>query len=309
MAGVPRRRRQIAPITAAAVAVTAVYATVGPDQSDDWIGDLLAHGAHLGLTVALLLGYWANGLERAGVADLLARLAAAPPDRLEAQLARLLRDPDLRLHRMGDAALAGPLPPARARSVVTGSRGPLAVLVHDRTVLEDERLLAAVLSAAAMALENAVLRDDLVAQLAEVRASRQRIVEASDRARRQLERDLHDGAQQRLLSVGMALQLAARDLPPDLEAGRLLDDAAGEVRSAIEEMREITRSLHPVVLTERGLLSGLAALARRSPVPVTILGAPSRRFQTRSRSPRTTSSPKHCRTSPSTPARRRCSSS
>lgn len=267
-----RRRRQLAPIAVAAAAVTAVFVVFGPEQPGHWFGDLSAHAAHLGLTVAFFVGYWSTGLERAGVADLMAQMAAAPAGELEPRLARLLRDPALRLHRATDPELTRELPPGRATSVVVGRRGPLAVLVHDATVVEDERLLAAVLSAVALALENAALRDELVEQLTEVRASRQRIVEASDRARRQLERDLHDSAQQRLLSAGMALQFAARELPDGTAARELLDDAAAEVRSAIAEMREITRAVHPAVLSERGLRAALTALAQRSTVPVTISG-------------------------------------
>ena len=252
-----------------------MFAVYGAEDSPGWFGDVLQHGAHLGLWVAFLGGYWSRGLERAGVADLLARLAAAPTRDVEGLLSQLLRDPELRLHPLDDPALCGFAAGSRALSEVVGGRGPLAVLSHERTVLDDERLLSAVLSAAGLALENAALRDDLVRQLNEVRSSRQRIVEASDRARRDLERDLHDGAQQRLLSAGMALQLATNDLSgANGSAHDLVGEAADQIRLAIAEMRELTRGVHPAVLTERGLAAALSALVDRSGVPVCITSTP-----------------------------------
>src|SRR5262249_6432769 len=127
-----------------------------------------------------------------------------------------------------------PIDPARdATRAVTflerdGKR--LAALVHDPVLLDDPELLEAVGAAASLALENARLQAELRAQLAEVRASRARIVAASDAERRRLERDLHDGAQQRLLGIRLALRLARGRLgETGAPLGDLLAEADGEI--------------------------------------------------------------------------------
>jgi PAS domain S-box-containing protein len=109
----------------------------------------------------------------------------------------------------------------------------------------------------------------------EVRASRARIVEAGDAARRQLERNLHDGAQQRLVSLSLALRLAQSKLATDADAaGKVLDSAREELALALDELRELARGIHPAILTDRGLVAALEALAGRSPVPVEVEGEP-----------------------------------
>ncbi len=107
------------------------------------------------------------------------------------------------------------------------------------------------------------------AQEAELRASRSRIVEAADDARRRLERNLHDGAQQRLVSLSLALRLAQSRLREDPDgAEQLLTGAADELNHALAELRELARGIHPAVLTDRGLPAALEALASRAPLPV-----------------------------------------
>ena len=130
-----------------------------------------------------------------------------------------------------------------------------------------------------VALLLGLLRSRL-AQLVEVRASRARIVEAADAARRQVERDLHDGAQQHLVSLALTLRLArgrlsgaARD-----EVGPLLQDAGAELADALQELRELARGIYPVLLTDAGLGPALTALAERSAVPVVLAATPVRRF-------------------------------
>ena len=100
----------------------------------------------------------------------------------------------------------------------------------------------------------------------EVTASRVRIVAASDQARQRIERDLHDGAQQRLVSLGLRQRTAQEAAPPEL--GAQLDEAVAEATSALDELRETARGIHPAILADGGLRSALNALARRSPVPV-----------------------------------------
>ncbi|HEX6448515.1 MAG TPA: GAF domain-containing protein [Trebonia sp.] len=101
---------------------------------------------------------------------------------------------------------------------------------------------------------------------AEVTASRARIVAAADQARRRIERDLHDGAQQRLVSLALWLRAAQAAVPP--EFGAQLDHAVAEAAGALDELSEIARGIHPAVLADRGLAPALKALARRSPIPV-----------------------------------------
>ena len=170
--------------------------------------------------------------------------------------------------------------PTSGRAVTTlgSADAPVAALVHDPVLLERRGLLAAAGAAAGLALENERLQAELRAQLAELRASRARIVTAGDEERRRLERDLHDGAQQRLLSLGLALQLARAKLGPDANgATELLTEADAELRAALDELRELARGIHPAVLTEQGLVAALRSLAQHSSVPVTIAAVPEER--------------------------------
>jgi len=118
-------------------------------------------------------------------------------------------------------------------------------------------------------MENERLDAELRARLEELRASRARIVEAGYRERRRVERDLHDGAQQRLMALALNLRLARSKLDDDpAQAGELLEEATTELEQATAELRELARGIHPGLLSERGLLPALEALASRAPVPV-----------------------------------------
>jgi signal transduction histidine kinase len=222
-------------------------------------------------------------LHRGAVADLVVELGSLPsPVQLRAAIARCLGDPSLGLafwlpddRRYVD--LDGQaLDPARASgqavTVLEHDGQRLAALVHDPAVLDEPELLDAVGAAASLALENARLQAELRAQLAEVHASRARIVAAGDAERRRLERDLHDGAQQRLLGIRLALQLArGRVAEADgSSVAELLAEADAEVVDALAELRALARGIHPAILTEEGLGPALAALARRAPVPVEV---------------------------------------
>jgi signal transduction histidine kinase len=115
------------------------------------------------------------------------------------------------------------------------------------------------------------LREELTVRLSELRASRARIVEAGDAERRRLERNLHDGAQQHLVSLSIALRLAQARIATDpVAATEILDGASDELASALEELRELARGLHPAVLSDRGLEAALDGLAQRAPLPVEI---------------------------------------
>src|SRR5439155_12324832 len=150
----------------------------------------------------------------------------------------------------------------------------VAALVHDPALSENPALLDAVSSAAGLALENERLLAELRAQLEEVRDSRARIVEAGVTERRRLERNLHDGAQQRLVTLSLQLRLAQETLHDDPRATEtLLEEIGDDLKQALDELREIARGLHPAVLTDRGLLPALQSLASRSPFPVEIAAA------------------------------------
>ena len=131
----------------------------------------------------------------------------------------------------------------------------------------------------ALTIENAELNAELEAKVEELRASRHRIVEAGYAERRRVERDLHDGAQQRLMALTMNLRLARAKLGEDpAQAGELLDEAMTELAEATAELRELARGIHPVVLSDRGLRAAIGGLAERSPVPVEVLETPAERL-------------------------------
>jgi signal transduction histidine kinase len=158
----------------------------------------------------------------------------------------------------------------RARREIRRSDARTATLLHDPTLLERRTLLDGVLSAAALSIEMARLRVEVRIQLAEVAASRTRIVEAGYEERRRLERDLHDGAQQRLVSLGVQLRRLQLTLPREARIlSSALDQIVEEVGAAIVDLRQIAAGVRPARLDE-GLAAALRDLARTSPVPVDV---------------------------------------
>ena len=210
----------------------------------------------------------------------------APPGQLRDTLARALGDSTLQLaFRDGDgftdtSGLAvDPEQPDPGRAVVPLAGAQQAVLVYDAGLELEPQLVRLTAAAASMALEHSRLQAEVQAQLELVRASRARIVEAGDAERRRLERDLHDGAQQRLVTLTLALGMArgrAAGADPELEA--LIESASKEAKEALTELRELARGIHPAVLTETGLAGAIQALAERSPVATTITEVPRERF-------------------------------
>jgi signal transduction histidine kinase len=229
----------------------------------------------LGLApMAFLFGLLDAYLARAGVGALLVELRGEPVD-LRAALARTLRDPSLavlywlpKFETWADEE-GRPAPLPAGATVVERNGEPLAALVHDPS-LEDERaLLDAVTAAAAMALENGRLRAELHARLQEVHSSRMRVLEAGRKERQRLERDLHDGAQQRLISLSLDLgRLESRLADADARAALVL--AKQEIARSLDELRDVARGLHPAVLSGHGLAVALESLAALAPVPVTL---------------------------------------
>jgi signal transduction histidine kinase len=222
------------------------------------------------------------------VADLLPALERTPPGEIRDALARTLHDPSLEvalwlpgLKAYGDAE-GHPVELDLTRAVTELRDGdePLAAIVHDPALLDEPKLVAAAGSAARLALRNARLQADLRVQLAKVRESRARIVAAGDEVRRQVERNIHDGAQQRLVSLALELRLAERRLQAgdrgDVDS--VLSSAVDELQGAVTELRELAHGVHPAVLTDEGLTAALRLLAARSTVPVTIAATPDRRL-------------------------------
>jgi signal transduction histidine kinase len=144
----------------------------------------------------------------------------------------------------------------------------VAALVHDPTLDEEHELLDAVGAVAGFALENARLQAELAARLEEVRGSRARVLEAGQAERKRLERDLHDGAQQRLVALALQLKLLEKQLAHDPSAIERLDVAQREVALSLEELRDLARGIHPAVLSAHGLGVALEQVAARSPVQV-----------------------------------------
>jgi signal transduction histidine kinase len=227
----------------------------------------------------------ARGAVGAAVVDL---EPGAPPARLRDALARALGDSTLQLaFRLPDGAgyldtsgqVVDPARPAPGRAVTPVTEASGAVLVHDAGLEQEPQLVRLTAAAASMALEHARLQAEVQAQLEQVRASRARIVEAGDAERRRLERDLHDGAQQRLVTLSLALGMARdRAAKADPELGSLIESASKEAREALTELRELARGIHPAVLTETGLTGAIQALVERSPVATTITAVPDRRY-------------------------------
>jgi signal transduction histidine kinase len=158
----------------------------------------------------------------------------------------------------------------RARREISRDDTRTAVLLHDPSLSEQRDLLDGVLSAAALSIEMARLRVEVRLQLAEVEASRARIVEAGYEERRRLERDLHDGAQQRLVSLGVRLRRLQLGLPKGAEVlSPAIDQAVEEVGETIGDLRTIAAGVRPARLDD-GLAAALRDLARTTPIPVEV---------------------------------------
>jgi signal transduction histidine kinase len=219
-------------------------------------------------------------LRRTQASDLVVDLRSAGAQTLRDRLARALGDPTLELaYRLADGRYVDesgepavvPDVQGRAVTLLSSSDEVLAALVHDPALLDEPALVESVRATAGLVLENERLAAEGRAQLAQVRASRARLVAATDEERRRIERDLHDGAQQRLVAVCVAIGLAAGRADPGL--AEVLRSAQDELEEAIGDLRALARGIHPTLLREDGLDAALEAIARRAPVPVTIQGA------------------------------------
>jgi signal transduction histidine kinase len=228
-------------------------------------------------------------VQRRAVARISANLGQAPPPgSLQAALAQAVGDPDLQIaYWLPDAehyvdATGRPVPapvaaPGRAVTTLVRDGRQIAVVAHTAALPDLERELGA---AVRLALENERLQAEVLAQLEDLRASRVRIVETGDAERRRLERDLHDGAQQRLLALSYDLRLAraSAQADGDPQTGSLLTQATGQAQAALDELRELAHGIYPAILAEAGLAPALATLTDAAPLPVEIVATPDARY-------------------------------
>ena len=286
----PAGRRVAAPVlvpSAAALALFGVSALHGRERgflSNDptdhalWVGEIAA----LALVAAGVVWERVRARRaRSALARLVVDLGASPlPGGLEHQLAGALDDPSLRLLHSVDGErgwidsegreAAMPSDADRAVTSVVARGREVSVLVHRLGLLDDPGFAQEIASAARLAIEHERLHASRSAQLERLRLSRARLVATADAQRRQLERDLHDGAQQRLLTLSIAVRLARRQLgrgDPALE--RELAATESELGVALAELRELAQGLFPMVLTNEGFGAALEVLAERTPRLVT----------------------------------------
>ncbi|MFJ5696036.1 sensor histidine kinase [Arthrobacter sp. NPDC093125] len=263
--------------TAATVWVSLAVIQVSGSLSSEAL--LWQYPATAVVPLAVLFGLWRYRFARGSLGDLMVEVGSAPVgDRLIGALRRSVHDPTLTLLRwvpdqesfVDENGVPQSLPDAstgRASMVLERHGVPVGALIFDEALQDQPQLLAAVRSATSLSLENQQMEQQLRDQLIEVRRSRERIVTAGDSRRRQLERDLHDGAQQRLVAV--AMELARANRATDLrEVQNLVGQASAELSGALDELRELARGVYPPSLREKGLAGSLTALAERSSVPV-----------------------------------------
>jgi signal transduction histidine kinase len=227
----------------------------------------------LAVPLAFLAGLLRSRLARGNLAELFLGLGEMRGEELRGALAKTLGDPSLQI-------AYGPLPqPGVDRAVMPIERDgeEVAALVCDASLDDDPELVEAVLAAAAIAIENERLQTESHARLTELKASRERIVTAGDAERRRLERNLHDGAQQRLVGIALQLRLLKRRVGEDPSAQELITTASDELALSLAELRELARGIHPAVL-EHGLAAALDALASRSTVATTLSFEPGERL-------------------------------
>jgi signal transduction histidine kinase len=291
-------RRLYAPVYAAGVALMIAAIAQLALQTAGFAGGAAEIAYLISLVPLALVPYLflaafvrARVAQGGAVGELMARLSAAPRSgQVRDALADALEDPSLDLvfwlpergrfvDRRGHDYELPEDDPTRAVTKVEREGECVAAIVHDGTLPQMRGHVEAVGAAAALALDNERLDAELRAKVDELRGSRERMLQIGLEERRRLERDLHDGAQQRLVSMALNIRLARAKLNEDpLAADQLLGSASEELDSALEELRELARGIHPAVLSDRGLGTALETLANRAPVPVELGELPGERF-------------------------------
>ncbi len=265
------QRRLVAPVLGSCLLVIGLFVL---DSAPTRLSEVAYPLALPLVPVAYLIGLLRQRLDRANVAGMVVRLVEAPRiTDLAGELAAILHDPGVRLGFWAPGrgayvtADGQPMPPIDDGATTRIDRGgrQIALLVHDKALLDEPELIEAACAATALALDNERLQADLRARLHELVASRARLVQAAVSGRRQLERDLHDGVQQRLLAVAMMLGRAEHT-----SDGNLVTEAKATVLATLDELRALCQGIHPPVLTERGLPGALRELADTAPIQVDV---------------------------------------
>jgi len=239
--------------------------------------------------IVFLIGLLQAHLGRAWVGELLVSPDTEPgPVELQEAVARALRDPSARLaywlpevgsYSDVDGRLVEAHPGVGRSETPIMRRGVPVAMLHYSADLEDEpALVGAVAAAAGMVIHNAALQVELRSRLEELRGSRARIVEAEDRERRRLERNLHDGAQQRLVALALELSTLGELVSSDEVLRTRVDAASSEVAASLAELRDLARGIHPAGVSDHGLAVALESLATRASVPVRIVGVTDERL-------------------------------
>ena len=277
----PPLRRALVPILVGSVGILLSSVLVAFDkfQIEFETARWLVLMAFVAVPLVVLGGILRARLARLTVADLFVELQEEPsPDELRDALAHALGDPSL--------ALAYWLPEfqswsdfqgrpvdlpredsERATTMIDRNGEHVAALIHDPVLSAEPELLEAVSAAAGIAIENGRLHVELRARLEELRGSRSRVIEAGSEERQRLERNLHDGAQQRLIALSLELSLLEQELGDD-GAGKRLARAREEIATSLGELREVALGIHPAVVSGHGLAVALEQLTARAPVPV-----------------------------------------
>jgi signal transduction histidine kinase len=278
----PPGRRTLLPVLAgsAAILLGSVLVVLDKFRVEYAPARWLVHLAFIAIPLAILTGILRSRLARSSIGELLLELRGDPsPAELRDALSRALRDPSLSLaywlpQFRSWADLRGravELPTAdsgRATTLIERDGVQVAAIVHDPALADERELLDAVTAAAAIAIENGRLHVELSARLEEVKGSRARVIEAGQKERQRLERNLHDGAQQRLIALSLELSLLEQRLAGDDDATVRLEAARREISASLEELREVARGLHPAVVSAHGLSVALEQLSAHATVRV-----------------------------------------
>jgi signal transduction histidine kinase len=279
----PQRHAVIPVLLAVIAALTAFAVSVVVDALHTGHSDAYGHFAGYALAVvpvAVLVAFLQRQLARGAVAGLVVELGEPrAAEGLAGALSRALGDPSLSVgywfpaeFRYVDSdgkPVELPEPGSdRMATVVERGGQPVAVLIHDPALQHNAELVESVCAAAGLTLENERLQAELRARLADLQASRARLVEATEAERRRIERDLHDGTQQRLVSIAMSLGLLELKMPMGVsQAKPIVREARESLTAALAELRELTQGIHPTILVERGLPTALDELCRRAALP------------------------------------------
>jgi signal transduction histidine kinase len=278
----PPLRRALAPVLVGSVGILLGSVLLGLDkfkvefETARW----LVFGVYVAIPLVVLGGILRSRLARSTVADLFVELRTEPSSsELRDALARALGDPSLGLAYwlpefrswadLDGRAIRLPIDGQdKATTMIDRNGKRVAALIHDPALVDEQELLGAVTAAAAIAIENERLHVELRARLEELRGSRSRVIEAGQRERQRLERNLHDGAQQRLIALSLELGMLEEELGAEGDARVRLAEARQEIAISLGELREVAQGIHPAVVSGHGLPVALEQLAARAPVPV-----------------------------------------